>query len=182
IPSAFVLLNSLPLTPNGKIDLRALPAPEFSRHDLAEVYVAPRTQTEDLLAGTWAEVLKARKVALYEIFLELGGHSRLAPQIVWRVREAFRMDLPLRRLFESPTVESLAGAVDEALGRAPRVEVSPIEPVSREGHLPLSFAQQRLWFLDQLHPGSAVYNIPAAVRLSGRLDVEALERSLTEIA
>src|SRR5947207_3885670 len=181
VPSAFVLLPSLPLTSNGKLDVRALPAPDVGKRDLIELYVAPRTQIEDLLAILWADLLKVEQVGVYDNFFDLGGHSLLATQVMSRVREAFQIELPLRRLFESPNVATLAGVIEETLKEGHQVQVPPIEFVSREGSLPLSFAQQRLWFLDQLNPGSAAYNVPVAVHLSGALDVSALERALSEI-
>nr|QEO74826.1 condensation domain-containing protein [uncultured bacterium] len=181
VPSAFVALDALPLTPNGKIDRRALPAAEHLRMEADGGYVAARTPTEEVLAGIWSEVLKAKRVSITANFFELGGHSLLATQVASRVREAFGVEVPLRRLFEAPTVEELAAHVEAALGGERRLSLPPLVPAAREGRLPLSFAQQRLWFLDQLEPGNAAYNMPAAVRLEGALDVAALERALNEI-
>ena len=145
-----------------------------------ERYVAPRTPAEEVLAEIWAEVLRLERVGVDDNFFELGGHSLLATQVVSRVREAFGVELPLRALFEAPTVAELAERV-EAMRRAGLPVLPPVVPVERTGALPLSFAQERLWFLDQLEPGSAVYNIPVALRLGGALDVAALERALDEI-
>jgi len=181
IPSAFVVLESLPLTPSGKVDRRALPAPDGARPELEAVYVAPRTPMEELLANIWAQVLGIGRVGVHDNFFELGGHSLLATQLISRLHEAFQVELPLRDLFESPTVAALAECVEEAQQTAQGLQAPAIEPVPRDGELPLSFAQQRLWFLDQLEPGSPLYNVPDAVRINGPLDVAALERSLNEI-
>jgi amino acid adenylation domain-containing protein len=178
VPGAFVVLERLPLTPNGKLDRKALPAPEHAAG--ADRYVAPRTPVEEVLAGIWAEVLRLERVGVEESFFELGGHSLLATRVVSRVRELFGVELPLRALLEGPTVAEMAGRVDDAR-RAELPVLPPVVPVERTGPLPLSFAQERLWFLDRLEPGSATYNIPVAWRLAGALDERALERSLGEI-
>jgi len=115
IPSAFVFLDALPLTPNGKIDRKSLPAPDGNRDELEQAYVAPRSPTEEILAGIWAEVLKLDPVGIHDNFFELGGHSLLATQVISRVREAFQMDLPLRSIFEKPTVEELTMVIMEKL-------------------------------------------------------------------
>ncbi|HEV2733195.1 MAG TPA: amino acid adenylation domain-containing protein, partial [Longimicrobiaceae bacterium] len=178
VPSAFVALESLPLTPNGKLDRRALPAPDFA---VAEGrYVAPRTPTEEVLAETWAETLRLERVGVTESFFELGGHSLLATRVISRVRQVFGVEVPLRALFEAPTVAELAGRVEE-IRRAGASALPPVVPAERTGPLPLSFAQERLWFLDRLQPGSAFYNVSSALRLGGELDAGALERALGEI-
>ncbi len=175
VPSAFVALDALPLTPSGKLDRRALPAPEGGPGD---AHVPPRSATERLLADAWAEVLGVERVGVHDNFFDLGGHSLLATRVVARVRETFRMELPLRALFEAPTVARLAERV-AALRTGGGTEVaSPLVPLPRGRGLPLSFAQQRLWFIDQLEPGSPAYNLPTALRLRGRLDVPALRGSL----
>ncbi|HEX7240375.1 MAG TPA: amino acid adenylation domain-containing protein, partial [Longimicrobiaceae bacterium] len=175
VPSAFVALEALPLTPGGKVDRRALPAPE--RTGEVDAYVAPRTPTEEILAGIYAEVLGVERVGATDDFFALAGHSLLAMRLVSRVREALGTELPLRAVFEAPTVAGLAERVEAGA----RAVAPPIVPVPRDRPLPLSFAQQRLWFLDQLQPGSAAYNIPAALRLHGRLDTAALRKSLSEV-
>ncbi|HEX2077439.1 MAG TPA: amino acid adenylation domain-containing protein, partial [Longimicrobium sp.] len=177
VPAAFAVLDALPLTPGGKVDRRALPAPE---HGDGEAYLAPRTPVEEVLAGIWAEVLRAPRVGVHDDFFALGGHSLLATRVVSRVREAFGVEVPLRALFEAPTVDRLAERVEALLREGGAGQAPPLVPVAREGALPLSFAQERLWFLDQLQPGSAAYNLPYALRLTGALDVDALERTLAE--
>jgi amino acid adenylation domain-containing protein len=178
VPGAFVALEALPLTPNGKLDRKALPAPDLASAE--ETYVAPRTPVEEVLAGIWAEVLRLERVGVEESFFDLGGHSLLATRVVSRIRAVFGVELPLRALFEGPTIAEMAGRVEE-MRRAELPVLPPVLPTGRTGALPLSFAQERLWFIDQLEPGSAVYNIPAARRLGGSLDQAALERALGEI-
>jgi amino acid adenylation domain-containing protein len=177
VPSTFVHLDGIPLTPNGKVDRRALPAPDTAAD---ERYVAPRTPVEEVLAGMWAQLLRLERVGVGESFFDLGGHSLLATRFVARVRELFGVELPLRALFEGPTVAELAGRVEE-MRRAGAPAVPPVMPAERTGALPLSFAQERLWFIDRMEPGSAVYNVPVAWRLGGALAVDALERTLGEI-
>ncbi|HVH11714.1 MAG TPA: amino acid adenylation domain-containing protein, partial [Longimicrobium sp.] len=178
VPGAFILLDALPLTPNGKVDRGALPAPDAASP--TERYVAPRTPAEEVLAGIWAAVLRLERVGVEDGFFDLGGHSLLATRVVSRIRDVFGVELPLRLLFEAPTVAAVAERV-EALRRTDGPVLPPIAPVERRGALPPSFAQERLWFLDRLEPGSALYGIPLARRLRGVLDVPALERALGEI-
>ncbi len=180
IPSAFVRLDELPLTQNGKVDRKALPAPEGAAASEAE-YIAPRTATEEMLAGLWGDLLGVERVGIADNFFELGGHSLLATQLMSRVREAFSVEVPLRQLFERPTLGGLGLAVEEAVLRGAGVSAPPIVAVSREERLPVSFAQQRLWFFDQLQPNSPVYNMPMAVRLTGRLELDAMRQTLDEV-
>ncbi|HEV8494807.1 MAG TPA: condensation domain-containing protein, partial [Candidatus Angelobacter sp.] len=179
IPAAFVFLEALPLTPNGKLDRKALPAPD--RNLTLTGYVAPRTPTEELLAGIWAEVLKLDRVGIHDNFFELGGHSLLATQVISRLRKAFRVELPVRSLFEAPTLIELAETIEAARQHETGDELTQIPLVSREDPIPLSFAQERLWFLDQLDGGSATYNIPSALRLQGNLNAGVLEKVFAEI-
>jgi amino acid adenylation domain-containing protein/non-ribosomal peptide synthase protein (TIGR01720 family) len=181
VPAAFVLLPALPLTPNGKLDRRALPPPEQGRPELKRAYVAPRTPTEEVVAGLWAQVLGIEQVGVEDNFFELGGHSLLATQVLSRLRTAFQVELPLRALFEAPTVAGLAQSIEAARQAEQGLSAPPLGPVPRAGALPLSFAQQRLWFLDQLVPDNPFYNMPSAVRLQGQLDVAALVQSLNEV-
>ena len=181
IPTSFVLLDAVPLTPNDKVDRRALPAPDEARPEQAGDFVAPSTPIEELLARLWAEVLRVESVGVHDDFFTLGGHSLLATLLVSRVRESFGVELPVRSLFETPTVRDLAGYVEAALRDRTGEQSPPIVHVSRETNLPLSFAQQRLWFLHELEPTSSFYNIPVAVRLRGRLQIDAMQRTLNEI-
>ncbi|XYI02585.1 amino acid adenylation domain-containing protein [Sorangium sp. So ce1128] len=182
VPAAIVALPALPLTPNGKVDRRALPAPELTRAPVA-AFRAPRTPVEELIAGLWAEALRRERVGVDDDFFQLGGHSLLAMQVVTRVRAAFHVEIPLRVLFERPTVAALGAWVERAQrGGARRADVPPLAPAPRAEVMPVSFAQQRLWFFDQLAPGSAFYNDLVALRLTGPLDAPALRRSLDEIA
>jgi amino acid adenylation domain-containing protein len=181
IPGSFIMLDELPLTPSGKLDRRALPEPDGSRPELAQGYVAPRTTTEELLCGIWAGVLRLERVGIADNFFDLGGHSLLATQVVAQLREVFGLEIALRRLFEFPTVAELSRHIEgEAAGR-PQAQPPTIKPCGRNGSLPLSFAQQRLWFLDQLAPNNAAYNIATAVRLVGQLDLPALKQTFTEL-
>ncbi|HEX6912007.1 MAG TPA: amino acid adenylation domain-containing protein, partial [Longimicrobium sp.] len=180
VPSAFVVLDALPLTPNGKVDRRALPAPQVEG---AEGSTAPRTPTEEVLAGLWGELLGVQSPGREDDFFHLGGHSLIATQLVSRARQAFGVELPLRVVFESPTLAAMAEQVDGALrAAAGGTAVPPLVPTVTEGvDLPLSFAQEGLWFVDRLDPGSSVYNVPFTTRLRGPLDAAALERALDEI-
>jgi amino acid adenylation domain-containing protein len=146
-----------------------------------DVFIAPRTPTEDMLVDIWADVLNLEQVSAYDNFFELGGHSLLATQVISRLRDTFRVDLPLRALFETPTLAGLAKSIDAARWASRGSQVPPIVPVARDADLPLSFSQERMWFLDQLEVTGAAYNIPVALRLSGSLDVTALEQSFNEI-
>ncbi|MBD1837880.1 non-ribosomal peptide synthetase [Coleofasciculus sp. FACHB-501] len=181
VPSSFVLLEAIPLTPNGKIDRRALPEPDTARPELESAYIAPRTAIEEVVAGIWTQVLGLEQVGMRDRFFDLGGHSLLATQVISRLREAFQVEIPLRFLFESPTVAGLAERIETACRAQENLQIPPLVPVGREEKLPLSFAQQRLWFLDQLNPGNSAYNISAAVRLVGALNIVALEQSFQAI-
>ncbi len=181
IPGAFVVLESLPLTPNGKIDRRLLLETESGRAKEEQETIQPRTPIEEVLLGIWSSVLRLEEIGVAEDFFELGGHSLLATQVMSRVREAFGMEVALRHLFESPTIAGLAQHIEQALKGKSGLQLPPIRPVSRNVDVPLSFSQQRLWFIDQLEPGATLYNIPAAVKLNGELDREALQQTLTEL-
>ncbi|MEM8963523.1 MAG: amino acid adenylation domain-containing protein, partial [Acidobacteriota bacterium] len=180
VPAAFLVMPSFPLTVNGKLDRKALPEPGgFERGEAR--FVAPRTATEISVAAVMADVLGVDQVGVHDDFFALGGHSLLATRLVARLRGELDLELPLRQVFTTPDVAGLAAAVDQASGR---VALPPIRPVERRPEadgsvfLPLSFAQERLWFLAQLEPDSPAYNIPAPVRLRGALDIDALTAAL----
>ncbi|MEH2114380.1 amino acid adenylation domain-containing protein [Nostoc sp.] len=181
VPSTIVILESLPLTPNGKIDRRALPAPEPSS-ELLEKYVAPRNPIEEILSLIWQQVLKVELVGRHDNFFELGGHSLLATQLISRVRSSLKVELPLRSLFAAPTIAELSHNIQQ-LQQQDYLELAapPILRRVENAEIPLSYAQQRLWFLDQFEPNSASYNIPFGLRLVGTLNVDALQQSLIEI-
>jgi amino acid adenylation domain-containing protein len=180
VPAAFVVLEELPRTLSGKIDLRALPQPDRKVQESDEESGA-RTPIAEVVAGIWSEVLGLDHVNQFDDFFELGGHSLLVTQVMARVREAFGVDLPLRDFFEARILNQLATMIDAALKTKHNLTSLPIQRAERFEHLPLSFAQQRLWFLDQMEPGNPFYSIPAAVRLKGELDVAALEQTFNEI-
>ncbi|HEV7514943.1 MAG TPA: amino acid adenylation domain-containing protein, partial [Thermoanaerobaculia bacterium] len=186
VPAAFVRLAAMPLTPTGKTDRRVLPEPDLDDRP-EEGWEAPRTPVEELLAGIWAELLAVSRVGRNESFFALGGHSLLATRLVSRLREALGVELPLKAIFEAPTLAGLAALVAaarrdrQAEGGAAGPAAPPLRPVPRSRDLPLSFAQERLWFLEQLDPGSAAYNLPAAVRFTGRLAVPALTGALAGV-
>ena len=181
IPSAFVWLSALPLTPHGKVDRHALPAPEQERPRFESDLISRQMPIVEMVSSIWSEVLDVTVSRPQDNFFDLGGHSLLATQTVSRLREAFGVEVPLRQLFEKPTVAGLSRYLQEQLSAGASASVPAIERVDREQRLPLSFAQQRLWFLDRLEPGSTVYNMPLAIRLRGTLEVTALEQTLNEI-
>ncbi|HSF38309.1 MAG TPA: amino acid adenylation domain-containing protein, partial [Thermoanaerobaculia bacterium] len=179
MPAAFVWMERLPLTANGKLDRRALPEPDDERLEAGAAYEAPRGPAEELIAGVWADLLGVERVGVRDDFFALGGHSLLAAQAVSRLRSSLGVDLPVRTLFESPTVAGLAKAAQRpgAPAAAP-----PIRPRASREEAPLSFAQERLWFLSRLEPDDPSYNITGAVRLSGEASPAALGAALTAAA
>ncbi len=187
VPSAFLALAALPLTPTGKLDRRALPAVAVGESDVV-ASAAPRTPVEEMVAGIWREVLGANRpgaapggIGIHDSFFELGGHSLLAPRLLARLRQLAGAELSLLDLFTEPTVAGLARRVEEVLRAGAAPSAGPIPRLAQRGPLPLSFAQQRLWFLDRLSPGSALYNIPAAYELRGAVHPAALAAGLTEV-
>ncbi len=176
IPAAFVVIDRFPLTANGKVDRRALPAPTLAPR---EDFAPPATATEVQLAALWAGVLRVEQIGRHDNFFALGGHSLLVMQLLGRVRSHWAVELTVQNLFTNPTVAELARLIESSV--AAPTDLPPLVPREHDGHPPLSFAQERLWFLDQLHPDSGLYNIPLAVHLRGRLDRSALDQSIQEI-
>ncbi|MEO5729910.1 MAG: amino acid adenylation domain-containing protein, partial [Byssovorax sp.] len=179
VPTAFVTLASMPLTSNGKVNRRALPAPE-ARAGIEGDVAPPRNPVEEVLAGIWAEILDLPELGIHDNFFDLGGHSLLATQVMGRIISALQVEIPLQSLFEAPTVAGLAERVSAALQAGAGLIAPPLVKAPRSRELLLSFAQERLWFLDQLEPGSS-YVVPGAVRIEGALDAAAIERALREI-
>ena len=180
-PASFVFLVKLPMTPNGKVDRQALPAPKEEPRDASSGFVAPRAGLEAELAAIWSEVLGLSRIGATDNFFELGGHSLSAIQVISRLRANLKFDLPLSCLFEAPTVEALAAGLNQGRWKQNESSIPPLEPISRGGILSASFMQEQLWFLHQLEPGSDAYNVPAAFRLKGRLDLKALQHSFDNI-
>jgi amino acid adenylation domain-containing protein len=181
LPSAFVDLPQLPRTLNGKIDRKALPALEVVQASREIGDSVPRGPVEEIVAGIWSEVLKIPAVGRDDNFFNLGGHSLLVTQAILRVREILKVELPIRSLFESPTVAAFSELIKSRISEGNNWELTPIEKISREGELPLSPAQQRMWFFEQLASGSSSFHIPLGVRLKGRLNHVALEQTFSEI-
>ena len=176
VPAAYVRLESLPLTPNGKLDRKALPAPEGDAYG-ARQYEAPQGAIEELLASIWVKLLKVERVGRHDNFFELGGHSLMAVRVIARVREALKVEVAIRDLFAYPVLTDLARALESANS----TELSPIVAVERGAPLPVSFAQQRLWFLAQMEGVSQAYHMPMGLRLKGGLDRAALRKTLDRI-
>jgi amino acid adenylation domain-containing protein len=211
VPSAFVVLQRFPLTPNGKVDRAALPAPQPEDIISEAHGEACASPVEEEIKSIWSNVLQISNFGREDDFFAIGGHSLLATQVVSQIRKAFGVEIPIALIFERPTVAALTQAVDDALeasgppvaGQSGKTVERPpssfateaqratddgheppspaLEPVERDGALELSFAQERLWFLDQLDPGSARYHVPVALRLDGRLQIEALRRAFEQI-
>jgi len=181
IPSAFIFLDSLPLTPNGKIDRGALPEPSRARPALDVPYAPPRTRLEKRLAESWAQVLGLDNVGIHDNFFDLGGDSLTASMAISSVSKTFRSNLLLREFFETPRITSIAKRFERALGESRRPKLPPLLPAPRKEYLPLSFAQEQLWFLNESRSGTPLFNLPSAHRLSGSLDVGILQESLRQL-
>jgi amino acid adenylation domain-containing protein/natural product biosynthesis luciferase-like monooxygenase protein len=180
VPTAFVALDALPLTPNGKVDRKALPAPERGPEEAAK-YVAPRTSIEEEMARIWMDVLRVERVGVHDNFFELGGHSLLAIRVMGRIREGMGVELSLRTLFEALTIDELCARIEAARHEGAGLRALPLAARPRDGSLPLSFAQERLWFLDQLQPNIAAYNEISVLRIHGVLNPLVLEAALGEV-
>lgn len=179
IPQHFMAIEKLPLTPNGKIDRRALPDPS-GKMEHGEQYVAPANETERRVAGIWQEVLKLERIGVHDNFFNLGGHSLLATRILSRLRGEFEMDIPLSTIFEYPTIQQMAERLsgeNEPAHRGP----PEIKPRGGQGSAPVSFSQQRLWFLYQLYPDLSIFNLTGAFRFHGTFSSKAFELSVNEI-
>ncbi|MGA9769977.1 MAG: amino acid adenylation domain-containing protein [Blastocatellia bacterium] len=177
IPSAFVNMAEIPLTANGKPDRQALLSVPRTESEAIKTDVGELTPVEEVLLAIWSEVLGRDSVCVNDNFFEIGGHSLLATQVISRIRKRFKADLPLRYIFESPTVAGLAQSLEKIVRSQGGLEMPALARVSRDKALPLSFSQERQWLLDQLDPGSPAYNIFNGLRLSGDVNVAALEQS-----
>src|ERR1041384_3422060 len=175
VPVEYVEIERVPLTVNGKVDRRALPEAEEGRQGGSEQAGVELNPIEDLVAGIWKQLLRVEEAGRGDNFFDLGGHSLLATQVASRVREVFGVELSLMRIFERPTLKEQADEIEEARAEGRHRQAPAIERVRREAGegLPLSYAQQRLWFIDQLEMGGSQYNVPVAVRLTGELNESA---------
>jgi amino acid adenylation domain-containing protein len=181
IPSAFILLESMPLTPNGKVDRQSLSELDAVPLEIRDSYQRPRNAIEEILVELWKDLLGAKQIDIHDNFFDLGGHSLLAANLISRVQAALHVEIAMRSLFESPTVAGLAAWIEKAMSAKGVNEVPVIKKVPRSGKIPLAYSQQRLWLLDQFGNNNAVYNISTVVQINGRLNVEILERTLSEI-
>ncbi|MGW5731269.1 condensation domain-containing protein, partial [Nocardia beijingensis] len=173
VPATVMVIDAMPLTSNGKIDRKALPAPEFTS---ATRYRAPRDEREQALAGLYAEILDLTRVGIDDSFFDLGGHSLLATRLTSRIRAVLDVEVPIRAIFEAPTIAELRIRLDDTATVRPKLRVQPRPEV-----VPLSYAQRRLWFLHKLEGPSATYNVPLAARLQGTLDIDALATAITDV-
>jgi amino acid adenylation domain-containing protein len=181
VPTFFIYLDQIPVTTNGKTDRKILPAPDLNQRNMGNTYIAPRNTLEEELVSIWQEVLKVEKIGVNDNFFTLGGHSLLATQVISRLRHHYGMDIPLRALFDQPTIETLSIEVEQLIKEKMQSLIPPITPQSRTSRIPLSFAQARLWFLDQLLPNSALYNMPQALKLEGKLKIRVLEKAINTL-
>lgn len=178
VPSAFVILPDLPLTPNGKVDRRALPAPDYAATASQAEFVAPRNEVEKQLTQIWEEVLHVSPIGIYDDFIQLGGHSLLGIKIMVLIQARLKVELPIHRLFECPTVAELASLVRAAEGVAIGSSIQPLVGNERK---PLSVGQEQMWFLNQLAPAEPTYNEDVTIIFNESLDISALEHSFTEL-
>ena len=176
VPAFFMKLDAIPLNLNGKVDRKALPRPQTSDVKSTEGF----TSTEEIILGLWRQI-GVIPASIHDSFFEAGGHSLLATQLISRVQETFEIELPLRSIFEASTIKDFALRVEDALRRGERRSIPPIIHVSKDKPLPLSFAQSRMWFLDQLDPGNALYNISTAIRFKTELNTKIFRSTLAEL-
>jgi amino acid adenylation domain-containing protein len=181
VPGLYVFLDAFPLTPNGKVDRQSFPPPDSSQPTLSGTYVEPGTDAERRVAAIWAEVLRIDRVGLHDDFFELGGDSLKVAQVATRIRSEFQVDLPLRAVFENRTVAGLAPVIAVTDAATFRETELAITAVRRGETIPLSFAQERVWFIHQVNPDNLAYNFQSTIAFRGALDVRALERALDEI-
>ena len=181
LPSMLISLETMPLTPNGKVDRLALAALEAGVDPVANDFVAPRSEIEEMIAQVWREVLNIDRIGAFDDFFDIGGHSLLATRVVVRLRAALHAELPLRKLFEARTVAGLAQEVEALRRDRSGVVLPPIVPARRSDQAPLSFAQSRLWFLHKIDPDLTAYNMPAAYRVRGPFKISLFERALEKI-
>jgi amino acid adenylation domain-containing protein len=179
IPSVFISLDQIPKTPTGKIDRRSLPDPEFS--ELSTEYTGPRNPIEEVLVSIWEVILGRTGIGIHGNFFELGGHSLLATQLASRIRDTFEIEIPLKDIFANPTISDLAGVIKSIKITSETLQIPPLVAQPRSDEIPLSYSQQRLWFLDQLSPGNLFYNIPIVLKLKGKIDLAIFSWSLNQI-
>ncbi len=175
IPYAIVLLDEFPLTPNGKIDRKNLPLPDTLNDN--EITAMPRNTNEEIIANIWKDILKINQIGIKQNFFEIGGHSLLATQVVSRINESFNIQLPIKYIFEYPTIASLSKEIEKYKSNGTN-NLPTITKVNRDINLPLSFSQKRLWFLNELKPNDPSYNITSAFKISGNLNIEILSESI----
>ena len=180
VPVVFVVLEKLPLTLNGKVDRNALPVPNRIRPEIEAAFVAPRDRTEEILASIWSEVLGLEPIGIQDNLFELGGHSLIATQILSRVRDVFQVSLAFPNFLENPTIANLSQFVQQCGRVEEDFQFLSLQPTPREGRLPVSFAQERVYFIEQLAPNRA-YQFQSTLRFKGQLDVSALQQSINEI-
>ncbi|MDK2407978.1 amino acid adenylation domain-containing protein [Aphanizomenon sp. PH219] len=181
IPGVFVVLDSLPLTPNGKVDRQNLPVCDRTRPDLEESFVAPRNPIEEKLAAIWADLLGYEQIGVNDNFFNLGGHSLIVAQILSRVRDSFQVELSFANIFANPTVAGLASVIQQHELLEQKLQSPAIQRISRAGMLPVSFAQERVYFIQEVAPENTAYQAQATLRFQGHLDVIVLKKCLSEI-
>ncbi|MFB2875446.1 condensation domain-containing protein, partial [Floridanema aerugineum] len=175
VPSIYVILDALPINPNGKVDRQALPIP-----DIQETFVAPRNEQEKAIAQIWSKIFGWSAIGINDNFFQLGGHSLIATQILSRIRDIFQVEISFQQLFENPTINDLSKVISQQQLK----QLSPIakiQPISKQGYLPVSFAQERVYFIEQLAPSSRAYQFQESLRFRGELNIPILEQSLSEI-